>query len=89
MGAPGHLHGYSYASTAAYDLGEKFRHYARIGSLREVVYVSQGELRIEGRRRGDDGAWSANVYGAGEIAVVESIGCHLAVDEIYRDVPAR
>ncbi|MEP7119561.1 MAG: Uma2 family endonuclease [Byssovorax sp.] len=72
-------------STEAYDRGEKFAHYRRIPSLREYVIVSQHEPRIEVFRRGDDGIWSLHEAGATERVKLTSIGCELAVDEVYAD----
>ncbi|APR82436.1 Hypothetical protein A7982_07785 [Minicystis rosea] len=70
-------------STEAYDRGEKFAHYRRIPSLREYVLVSQHEPRIEVFRRNDDRSWTLYEAHAGERAKLASIGCELAVDEIY------
>ena len=72
-------------STKDYDLGEKFDHYARIPSLREVVYVWQTEARIELRRRGQDGRWASTQFGSGDTVKIDSIACSLNVDDVYRD----
>lgn len=71
-------------STAAYDRGEKLAHYRRIPSLREIVLVANGEARIElWRRVGEE--WTYASAGPGETVVLESVGCGLAVDAVYRD----
>lgn len=72
-------------STEAYDRGEKFAHYRRIPSLREVVLVSQREPRIEVFTRTDDGAWRLREWRKGERVELTSVGCTLAVDDVYRD----
>ena len=72
-------------STEAYDLGEKFEHYARIPSLAAVLYVWQTEDRIEMRRREPDGTWSSSVFRAGDTVAIEAIGCSLRVDDVYQD----
>ncbi len=70
--------------TEAYDRGEKFAHYRRIPSLREYVLVSQQRRRIEVFRRNEDDTWTLHEAGPGQAVKVASIGCELAVDEVYR-----
>lgn len=71
-------------STEKYDRGEKFAHYRRIPSLQEYVLVSQLEPRIEVFRRNADGkSWTLHIAEASERAKIESIGCDIAVDEVY------
>jgi len=72
-------------STQAFDLGEKFEHYKRIPTLQSVVYVWQDEIRVELRTRGSDGSWQSRTFQTGETIPLADIGCHLSVDEIYRD----
>ncbi len=73
-------------SSEAYDRGKKFAHYRRIPSLREYVLVAQNERRIEVWRKSEAGQWTlAQEVGAGESAALASIGCTLAVDEVYED----
>ena len=73
-------------STEAYDRGEKFAHYRRIPSLREVVLVSTHEHRIEAFQRGDDGRWVLNEATAGQALTLVSLGGTLEVDDVYRNV---
>jgi Uma2 family endonuclease len=71
-------------STERYDRGEKFAHYQRLPSLKEYVLVSQHGPRIEVFRRNDDGrSWTLHIAEAGESVSLVSIGCVLAVDEVY------
>jgi Uma2 family endonuclease len=72
-------------STLEYDLGEKFDHYKLIGSLREVVYVWQSERKIEVRQREGGETWVSVTARPGDIARLESLGCDLAIDDLYRD----
>jgi Uma2 family endonuclease len=73
-------------STEAYDRGEKFAHYRRLSTLGEYVLVSQRERRIEVWRKNERGRWElVQEAGAGEHAALASIGCTLAVDEVYTD----
>lgn len=70
-------------STEAYDRGQKAAHYRRMPSLREYVLVAQDAPRIEVFRRGSDGTWEFIEAGPGELLVLESVGCTLAVDDVF------
>lgn len=72
-------------SSEAYDRGEKFAHYRRIPSLQEYVMISQKARRIEVYRRSEGGPWALYEAGPGESVRLESVGCSLVVDEIYRN----
>jgi Uma2 family endonuclease len=72
-------------TSEAYDRGEKLEHYKRIPSLREVVIVSHREKLVEVIRREEDGRWSRHEARAGGAATLVSIGCELAMEEVYRD----
>jgi Uma2 family endonuclease len=73
-------------STEGYDRGKKFRNYRSIATLREYVLVAQDMVSVERYTRGDDGVWSLHESGAGERLVLASVGCEIAVDEIYLKV---
>jgi len=70
-------------STESYDRGEKFAGYRTLPSLQEYVLVSQKEKLVEHFHRQSDGSWLLRVSGAGESVNLPSLGCELAVDEIY------
>jgi Uma2 family endonuclease len=74
-------------STEAFDRGLKFAHYRTIASLREVVFVAQGTVRVEHFVRQPDGHWLLSDHSTPE-AVVElpSLECHLALSRIYDKV---
>lgn len=73
-------------ASEGYDRGEKFAHYRRIPSLCEYVLVGQRKRRIEVFRKNVAGLWVLVAEaGEGERATLESIGCTLAVDEVYTD----
>jgi Uma2 family endonuclease len=72
-------------STEARDRGEKAAHYRHIPSLREYVLVSQRQRRVEVYRRNEARRWELFEYGEGETAELASVGCGVAVDEVYRD----
>jgi Uma2 family endonuclease len=71
--------------TAEYDSGEKLEHYKQIESLREVLLVAHGVRRIDVVRRQANGNWITLSAGSGESLELESIGCTLSVDAVYRD----
>ncbi|MCC6847193.1 MAG: Uma2 family endonuclease [Deltaproteobacteria bacterium] len=71
-------------STEKFDRGLKSHHYQQIPTLEAVVLVAQREPQIEVCSRRDDGAWTIRASGPGEIATLDSIGCTLPVDEVYR-----
>jgi Uma2 family endonuclease len=73
-------------SSEAYDRGEKFAHYRRIPSLQEYVLVSYQTRRIEVYRRGEGGVWSLHEARDHETMELVSIGCTLALDDVYRNV---
>jgi Uma2 family endonuclease len=73
-------------STESYDRGDELEQYETLPSLRDYVLVSQKKMRIEHFHRQADGTWQRRVFGAGERAAFESIGCELDVDRAYLKV---
>ena len=77
-------------STKDYDRGTKFASYRTISSFgpsfRDYVLISASEVLVEHHARKDDGAWLLREHRAGERFTIESLGCELAVDEIYLKV---
>lgn len=75
-------------TTEAYDRGKKFEHYDTIESLAEYVLVSQDTPRVEQYVRQDGGRWLFTATSGldGKVAL-PSIGCELALAEIYDKVP--
>jgi Uma2 family endonuclease len=72
-------------STEARDRGVKAAHYRHLASLREYVLVSPRERRIEVHRRNEAGRWELFEYEAGQRVELASLGCVVAVDDVYRD----
>ncbi len=71
-------------STEEYDRGDKFEHYKRIPSLRQVVLVSHRERRVEVWSRGErEDAWSVAVARDGDQADLQAIGSRLDVRALY------
>ena len=69
-------------SSEAYERGEKFRHYRRLGSLQEYVLVAQGEPLVEVWQRAGD-AWHVSEYGPSDHIRLESLNATISVDELY------
>lgn len=75
-------------SSEEYDTGAKLEYYQTIGSLRDYIIVSHRERRIVvHHRKGDE--WATRVAIAGGEVSVDSVGCALVVDEIYRSSEIR
>jgi len=70
--------------TEAYDRGDKLEHYKLMTTLQEVVLVGHDAPRIDVWRRNGP-AWVCLTSSAGEVARLSSIGCTLAVDELFVD----
>jgi Uma2 family endonuclease len=72
-------------STEDYDRGEKLGSYKQIPSVEEVVLVAHDRREVEIVRRESDGSWSRHVARDGESAKLLSLGCELAVRDLYED----
>lgn len=74
-------------STEGYDRGEKFLHYRRLGSVTDYLMVSQHTLRIEHFVRQQEDQWLlSEASGPEAIVEISSIGCRLALAEVYDKV---
>jgi Uma2 family endonuclease len=73
-------------STEAYDRGEKFGHYRKIASLREYLLVSQDKPHIERFVREEDRWVLTETEGLDVAMALDSIGCSLALREVYERV---
>ncbi len=73
-------------TTAAYDRGDKFRHYRRIDSLREFVLISQDRMMVERyTRQGNDWVLS-DMTDPDQVLKLESIGCRIPLGRIYAKI---
>jgi Uma2 family endonuclease len=72
-------------STEVYDRGEKLEHYQHIESLQEVVFVAHDRKQLDLVRRESGERWVSVSAGAGETLTLQSLGCTLSVDAVYRD----
>jgi Uma2 family endonuclease len=74
-------------STAAYDRGEKFEQYRKIPSLAEYLLIAQERPLIEHYTRQPDGRWLLSEANDLQDAIeLSSIGCRLALADVYEDV---
>jgi Uma2 family endonuclease len=74
-------------STEAYDRGGKFAHYRKLESLQEYVLISQTKPLIEHYVRQPDHHWLfAEADKLTDTLHLPSIGCHLALSEVYDKV---
>ena len=72
-------------STEEYDRGDKFELYKQMPSLKEYVLVSFRDPVIQVWRRNSDGAWLQEEARSGARVRLLSLGCEIAVDDVYRD----
>ncbi|MCI0654678.1 MAG: Uma2 family endonuclease [Methylococcaceae bacterium] len=70
-------------STEAYDRGDKFANYRKIPSLREYLLVTQHLPRIERYVRQGDVWLLTEADGLAASLALDSIGCTLALSEVY------
>ncbi len=73
-------------SSEAYDRGDKFTHYQSIPSVTDYVLASQKEAHIDHFHRLPDGSWLLRVLGASDALVLDTIGCKIPVESVYRKV---
>lgn len=74
-------------STEAYDRGKKFEHYQAIPFVAEYILVAQDKPRIEQFLRQDSNRWLLTAYsGLATRIVLPSIGCELALAEVYERI---
>lgn len=73
-------------STEAYDRVTKLKHYQTIPALSEVLFVAQDRCRVEHWFR-SLGRWASEERtDLGQTLELTSIGCRLALSEVYEDV---
>jgi Uma2 family endonuclease len=71
-------------STQAYDRSQKFSLYRRIDSLQEYILVDPETRRIDGFRRGTDGRWVLHDMSQDEVMDCASVGCKVALTDIFQ-----
>jgi Uma2 family endonuclease len=74
-------------STKDYDRGTKFDHYRTIPSFLEYVLAAQDRPHVEHHARQASGQWLlTEIDGLDASFEIASIGCKLALAEVYEDV---
>jgi Uma2 family endonuclease len=74
-------------TTEAWDRGGKFEGYQQVPSLQEYVLIAQDRPRVEQYARQAEGQWLLTVTSGLEgIVSLPSIGCALALREVYRKI---
>jgi Uma2 family endonuclease len=75
-------------TTEDWDRGGKFERYQRIAALQGYVVIAQDRPRVEHYARQAEGQWLLTVTtGLDGVVSLPSIGCELALREVYRKVP--
>jgi len=75
------------SESAAYDRGKKFYHYRHLESLQECVLIEQDSPYIEHYVRQSDDQWLLSDHaGLGAVVELPSIGCTLALADVYEKV---
>ena len=73
--------------TAAYDRGEKFRHYRTIPSLNEYILIEQNRPHIEQFIKQEKGGWLMLEYdGLDRELKLASVPCVLKLSEVYERI---
>lgn len=74
-------------STEDYDRGRKFKHYREIASLQDYILIAQNQMQVEHYTRQAADSWLLMVLNRSEDSLaLASIGCTLALSDIYRKV---
>ena len=74
-------------STEKYDQNQKYKQYQSIESFREYLLVRQDGAFVTRLVKQDGGGWMHHTYDDPAQSVqLESLGCELTLDEIYRNV---
>jgi Uma2 family endonuclease len=70
-------------STEAVDRGKKFTHYRRFTTLREYILIQPEQPIVEVFAKNPAGKWELAEYGMDDVIHLESIGCAIAVKDLY------
>ena len=73
-------------STAAYDRGEKFVHYRRIGSLEEYVLVDIDTRRTDVFRKSADGMWVLHPFEGSQPVSLASVKLEITAEALFAEV---
>jgi Uma2 family endonuclease len=70
-------------STEAVDRGKKFTHYRRFTTLRDYILIQPEQPIVEVFSRNQADKWELAEYGIDDVIHLESIGCSIAVKDLY------
>lgn len=73
-------------STAAYDRGNKFAHYRRIPSLRELALIDPQSRCTDVYRKGADGLWVLHPFEAGQSLSLASLELTITAEALFANV---
>lgn len=73
-------------STAAYDRGEKFRHYRSIESLKEYALIDVESRSCDVYRKGADGLWVLHPFTAEEGVAFATFGLRIEAGQLFAAV---
>lgn len=73
--------------TERFDRGDKADGYRSMPSVRTIVFLSQEERLVECYERLDADSWRLRVYKANAKLELESLGCTIALVDLYEGVP--
>jgi Uma2 family endonuclease len=70
-------------STESVDRGTKFTYYRRFTALREYILIQPEQSIVEVFSRNQADKWELAEYGIDDVIQLESIGCAIAVKDLY------
>jgi Uma2 family endonuclease len=70
-------------STEAIDRGAKFTAYRRFLTLQEYILIHPEQPMVEVFSRNAVGKWVLSEYGIEDVVYLESVGCSVAVKDLY------
>lgn len=73
--------------TERFDRGDKADGYRSIPSVRTIVFLSQEERLVEIYERLDEDSWRLRVYKGEAKLELTSLGCSIALTDLYEGVP--
>ncbi len=76
-------------STQAYDRSKKFAIYRQLASLREYALIDPDSRRVEVFRPAEDRHWKLFDMSDDEDLVLESIGCKVALRDVFKGMESK
>ncbi len=74
-------------STRGYDRAEKFSEYKTLQSFQEYLLIDPYQCRLESRFREESDLWRESIVTAVDKSItLKSVGCELALSDVYRHI---